>query len=332
MNQVVRLRLHYDDDLLDLPPTIIAKLPSVDPALRAVSDRLGQDRREVRSYQEVAADAHPQTPHSYYGGIDSVTGNTILLLEDLNSARQGDSVAGCSQAEARRALAQLTEFQAAWWDSPRLDRLDWMPLKDAETGAYQELYAGAWMSFISKTGDGMPPALRRLGDRLSLQVPRIKAKLTTPPRTIIHGDYRLDNCIFQTSSGAQSLLVFDWEFCARGRGTYDFATFVREAFSSQQRRDEELSLIRTCHSILVSNGVKDYPFAECLADYRLSMLEIFVFWIVTGATAISMTSGPPYICTTHWSVSTPPYPTLPATNYSRANVMCPKHACKSAPR
>ena len=107
MNQVVRLRLHYDDDLLDLPPTIIAKLPSADPALRAVSDRLGRDRREVRSYQEVAADAHLQTPHSYYGGIDSVTGNTILLLEDLNSARQGDSVAGCSQAEARRALAPI---------------------------------------------------------------------------------------------------------------------------------------------------------------------------------------------------------------------------------
>ena len=108
-------------------------------------------------------------------------------------------MAGCSLAEARRALAQLAEFQAAWWDSPRLDRLDWMPLKDAETGAYQELYAAAWMSFIRKAGDGMPPALRRLGDRLSLEVPRIKAKLTTPPRTIIHGDYRLDNCFFQTS-------------------------------------------------------------------------------------------------------------------------------------
>ena len=196
MNQVVRLRLHYDDDPLDLPRTIIAKLPSADPALRTISNRLGQDRREVRFYQEVAADAHLQTPHSYYCGIDSATGNTILLLEDLNSARQGDSVAGCSLAEARRALAQLAAFQAAWWDSPRLDRLDWMPLKDAETGAYQELYAAAWMSFIRKAGDGMPPALRRLGDRLSLEVPKIKAKLTTPPRTIIHGDYRLDNCFF----------------------------------------------------------------------------------------------------------------------------------------
>ena len=68
MNQVVRLRLHYDDDPLDLPRTIIAKLPSADPALRTISNRLGQDRREVRFYQEVAADAHLQTPHSYHGG------------------------------------------------------------------------------------------------------------------------------------------------------------------------------------------------------------------------------------------------------------------------
>ena len=124
------------------------------------SNRLGQDRREVRFYQEVATDAHLQTPHSYYCGIDSATGNTILLLEDLNSARQGDSVAGCSLPEARRALAQLAEFQAAWWDSPRLD---WMPLKDAETGAYQELYASAWMSFTRKAG--RPPEPRSSEDK-----------------------------------------------------------------------------------------------------------------------------------------------------------------------
>ena len=31
MNQVVRLRLHYDDDPVDLPHTVIVKLPSTDP-------------------------------------------------------------------------------------------------------------------------------------------------------------------------------------------------------------------------------------------------------------------------------------------------------------
>ena len=87
LNQVFRLRLRYHDDPLELPSTVIVKLPSADPALRMVSDRLGQDRREVRSYQEVAASGPLQTPHSYYCGLDPETGNTILLLEDVNAAR-----------------------------------------------------------------------------------------------------------------------------------------------------------------------------------------------------------------------------------------------------
>ena len=282
LNQVFRLRLHYDGDTLDLPRTIIVKLPSADPALRAISDRLGQDRREVMFYREVAANAPLQTPHSYYCEVDSGTGDTILLLEDVNGARQGDSVAGCSLAEARRSMVQLAEFQASWWDNPRLDRFEWMPLKDDETGVYQEIYAGAWESLLKKAGNVMPRGLGLLGDRLIQEIPRIKAKLTEPPRTIIHGDYRLDNCFFPTDFRTRPLVVFDWEFCARARGTCDAAAFIGEAFPPQQRRKEELGLLRAYHSTLVSNGVGGYPFEECLSDYRLSMLEVLVFWIVTG--------------------------------------------------
>ena len=282
MNQVVRLTLHYDDDPLDLPRTIIVKLPSTDPALKKVSARLRQDRREVKFYQELATDGRLQTPDSYYAGIDPATGNTILLLEDVNGARQGDSVAGCSLAEAHRSISQLAEFHAFWWDNPRLDKLEWMPLKDTEASVYREIYIGAWKSLVEKAGDAMPRGLRLLGDRLSLEIPKIKTKLTDPPRTVIHGDYRLDNCFFSTLEGPQSLIVFDWEFCARSRGVYDVATFISEAFSPQQRRDEELGLLRSYHSILMSNGVSDYPFDQCLSDYRLSMLEMFVFWVVTG--------------------------------------------------
>ena len=282
MNQVFRLRLHYHGGPLNLPRSVIVKLPSADPALRGVADRLGQDRREVRFYQEVAPGSSLQTPHSYYSATDSTTGGTVLLLEDVSGARQGDSVAGCSLAEARRSIALLAEFQASWWDSPRLDRLKWMPLKDAEAAAYREIYAGAWESLTRKAGDGMPQGLRRLGDRLDVEVPMIKSRLTNRPRTIIHGDFRLDNCFFHTPGGPRSLVVFDWEFCAQSRGTYDVATFISEAFPPQQRRNEELGLLRTYHSTLASNGVSDYPFEECWYDYRLSMLEVFVFWVISG--------------------------------------------------
>ena len=113
-------------------------------------------------------------------------------------------------------------------------------MKDAEAEVYQELYAGAWESLIQKAGDGMPRGLRLLGDRLGAEIPKIKAKLAKSPRTIIHGDYRLDNCFLLADGESQSLVVFDWEFCARSRGVYDVATFASEAFPPQQRRNEEL--------------------------------------------------------------------------------------------
>ena len=207
MNHVVRLHLRYDDDPLDLPRTIIVKLPSTDPGLRMLSGKLGLDRREVRFYQEVATNGHIQIPHTYYGGIDSANGGAILLLEDVSSDRQGDSIAGCSLSEAQHSLVQLARFQAVWWNNPRLETLDWMPLKDAESRLYQEVYADAWKSLKKKAGDGMPQGLRLLGDRLSLEVPRIKAQLTQPPQTIIHGDYRLDNCFFRPPAGVAQLIV-----------------------------------------------------------------------------------------------------------------------------
>ena len=74
MNRLFRLRLDYDVDLPGIPGAMIVKLPSTDPMLRTVFDRLGQNRREVRFYQELATNAHLPTPRSYYCGIDPATG------------------------------------------------------------------------------------------------------------------------------------------------------------------------------------------------------------------------------------------------------------------
>ena len=282
MHQIARLKLDYDYEPEDLPRTIIIKLPSTYPDVKAISDKLGDHEREAGFYEEVATNASLRSPYCYYSAIDPVTGHAVLLLQDLGDARQGDSLVGCSQAEAELTIRLLAKFHASWWESPQLPHLDWMPLKDAESSVYQEVYADAWKTFVQKSGDGMPRELRNIGERLSQHIPTIKARLTDPPRTIIHGDLRLDNCFFGTPISSQSIVVFDWEFCAKGRGTYDVATFISEAFPPQQRRNEEMGLLRMYHSTLVANGIQDYSFTQCLQDYRLSMLEIFVFWIVVG--------------------------------------------------
>ncbi len=282
MNQVFRLTLDYASGASNLPPTLIVKLPSADPMLRTVFDRLGQNRREVSFYRHIASDENLSLPTCYYSGVNPETENTALLLEDLIDARQGDSVAGCSLDDAHRAIVHLARFQAAWWDNPRLDDLDWMPLKRDESDAYLDIYPAAWESLIHQAGHGMPPSLRQLGDTLRPHLARIKARLTRRPRTIVHGDYRLDNCFFDDGTESKPPVVFDWEFCVRGRGVCDVATFISEAFPVQQRREVERNLVGTYHTVLLENGVNDYPFWECWRDYRLAMLEIFVFWIVAG--------------------------------------------------
>ena len=143
MNQLFRLRLHFDPGPADRPDTVIAKLPSADPLLRTVFDRLGQNRREVGFYWNLANSPQMPTPRVYHSAMDPPTGNTVLLLEDLSSLRQGDSVAGCTLDDARRCMEQLARFQASWWDSPLLDGLDWMPLREADAVAYEQIYPGA---------------------------------------------------------------------------------------------------------------------------------------------------------------------------------------------
>ena len=282
MSQLYRLRLEYDGDAAGLPRSLVLKLPSSDPHMRSYFDRVGQNQREALFYRQRVADGLLHTPLSYYCGADTSTGDTALLLEDLSDSRQGDSVAGCTPEEAALAVTQLARFQAAWWGSPRLDALDWLPSKDSEAAFYTEVYADGWREFAEKAGAGLPAGMRDVGDRLEAAVSAIKSRLVRAPQTILHGDFRLDNFFFPSAEGAPPLVVFDWEFCVRGRGAYDVATFVSESFSTEQRRAVEMDLLRLYHATLAEHGVTDYSFDECVEDYRLSMLEILVFWIVTG--------------------------------------------------
>ncbi len=50
MNRLFKLDLEYSAVSADLPRSAVVKLPSADPVLRTIFDRLGQNRREVMFY------------------------------------------------------------------------------------------------------------------------------------------------------------------------------------------------------------------------------------------------------------------------------------------
>ena len=122
MGQIVRLSLDYDRAEQTAPHTLIAKLSSSDPTLRALGNSLGLYKREVHFYRELAEQVRVRTPRCYFAAIDSVTGASLLLLEDLAPARNGDRIAGCEPHEATLVIDALATLHADWWMRPEIGR------------------------------------------------------------------------------------------------------------------------------------------------------------------------------------------------------------------
>ncbi len=271
--QISRLKLAYDSQEDGAPQSLIAKFPATDSTVRAVLNRLRLYEREVRFYEEVAPQVGLSTPRRYYSATDRETGHHVLLLEDLAPARVGDNVAGCSDKDAELVVSEIAQFHAAFWESPRLADLEWMFSYQRDADRKQERYGQLWHPFLEKVGDLLPPALLEVGQRLGDNLASISRQLGEPPRTVLHGDYRLDNIVFGAPGAGSSLTVIDWQVSEIGRGVADVAYFVAHSIDPEQRRATELELLRNYHSVLLAWGVRDYDFEACLHDYRLSLLH-----------------------------------------------------------
>jgi aminoglycoside/choline kinase family phosphotransferase len=271
--QISRLSLEYDLAEADAPRSLIAKFASATPEMRQRS--IPSYEREVRFYQQLARQTTLPTPTCYYGDIDTETGFHILLLQDLAPARSGSRVEGASPDQAELAIRHIARFHATWWESPQLEEISWL-LATTTKFDYDGLEARHnqwWPEFYRQAKHRLPDSIKEIGARLGRRRADIIRHLASPPQTLIHSDYQLDNLIFGTSKGDIPFAVVDWQFVRRGRGIWDVAYFLSQNLEPDDRRTVETDLLRAYHQILLDNDIQGYTFAQCLHDYRLSLLH-----------------------------------------------------------
>lgn len=282
MGQLAQVTLEYDPSESFAPRSLIAKFPNPSPENRRLADMFRFYEIETRFYREIADEVELRTPRCYYSALDAQTHDFVLLLEDLAPARVGDQLAGCSPEQAELAIRRLAGFHATWWESPRLQQLDWLPDTNDPVRAQttQAGYQMAWGPFVEGFGDEVPPSMLEIGERFGRNVARLMDGLAAPPRTIMHADYRLDNLFFAAPEGGDPLAVIDWQLCQRGRGAFDIAYFVIFTLPPEERKAKEMELLRNYHGILTENGVQDYDIDQCLRDYRLSALFCLLYAVI----------------------------------------------------
>lgn len=281
--QLARLTLTYDGAAEGSPRTLIAKIPTTDPQTRGMVSIFRFYEREVRFYQELAAELTLGTARCYFGDFDAGSGGFILLLEDLAATRLGDQLAGASIEDARTTIGELAKLHAAWWNSPRLASLTWMPVaNDPINKAGVMLFPQAWQIFLQRFGDGLPGELRTTGEKLCGEVGGILDQFVDAPITLCHGDVRLDNLFFAVRTGDPPLKVIDWQIGIRGVGAYDAGYFMSQSLNVDTRRAHEEELLRLYHSLLTENGVSGYSYDELLHHYRWTLLFCMAYPVMGG--------------------------------------------------
>ena len=267
MSDSVRLTLTYAS-ADGGPPTLIAKLPAADPTSRATALALRSYENEVRFYQQLAPQLPIRTPDVYYADIEVATARFVLLLEDMAPARQGDQLQGCTADMARVAVDELVHLHAPRWADPSLATLEWLHRdRDAQQQFLMVLLPSLWDGFRQRYAAELGADVHVAGEALFGRLGEYLSA-DSEPWTVVHGDYRLDNLLFDPTPGGVALTVVDWQTCGRGPALNDVAYFIGAGLLPDTRAEIEEELVRDYHRGLVATGVERYDWNRCWRDYR----------------------------------------------------------------
>jgi len=221
----------------------------------------------------MARTAAIRVPHALVAEIDLATDDFVVLFDDLGPARAVDQLDGCTLADAETALHEAAALHAPRWGDPALATIDWLAVKPAQlTPMVDAVLPPIITMFKDRYRDVLEPEFVALIDRLphALIVSRTDAAM---PRTVMHGDFRLDNMLFDVNGGAAPIATMDWQTVTIGCGLTDVAYFLSAGISPDERRAHEAALVRGYHAELVRRGVRDYDWDRCWFDYRRNTLH-----------------------------------------------------------
>jgi hypothetical protein len=282
-----RLGLGYAPGAPAGPASLVVKMPSISPAVRAVARGWSTYRREVLFYRNIAATLDLRMPQPYVAEHDPQTDRFVLVMEDLSHATDGDQVAGLSLDNVRMALEGIAALHARWWNRPELVSLEAIiqPFGEGLWAGTGARHAAAWPSFEAFVAARASPELLRVGERMGAALDRLMLDMAARPRTLCHGDFRADNLMFEPGDGPGRLITVDWQGPTQARGAFDVAMLMSMSVTTELRREHEGDLLRDYHDRLAAGGVQDYAYDEFIRDYRRGLVIAFTYAVQAGPAA-----------------------------------------------
>lgn len=249
------VRFHIEYDRVGAgPATLAGKFPAADLTSRGTAAAFGLYAKEVGFYRELQPHVAVRAPRTYAAEIAENATDFILLFEDLGPARQGNQLASCTPEEARAGIRQAAALHAPSWGNPAIIETPWLQARPEVIAQITALYPRAQEIFRERYADQLEPEFMQLCEELAeLNASRFDRAQTT--QCLIHGDFRLDNMLFDIAGGAEPIAVLDWQTVALGNGLTDIGYFLGTGIGDPLRRAHEAELLDLYCTEMTARGV-----------------------------------------------------------------------------
>lgn len=266
----IRFVVDYDRDE-GAPTSFVGKFASSDPTSRQTGAGFGLYEREVGFYRHLADTVAIRSPRCHSAEYDPADGTFALLLEDLTPARAGNQLTGCDIADAERAMEQAAALHGPRWNDESLRELSFLDSSGARDFVVS-VFPDCLAEFHRRYDGVLEPEYMAVCDRYGELV---GGAFNHVPKnfTLTHGDFRLDNMLFDARGGEVPLAVLDWQSPGIGIGAVDVAYFMGMALSIENRRAHERHLLEYYLEQMRGYGVRDYDYDALYYDYRLTLLS-----------------------------------------------------------
>ncbi|MCE2709843.1 MAG: ecdysteroid 22-kinase family protein [Ilumatobacteraceae bacterium] len=279
MSESRRLHLTYSA-ACDLPSTMIVKFPSGDPRSRATGKATRCYEVETSFYRDLRDALDVGAPRCFHVERNEATDEFLLLLEDFAPCEQGDQIAGCTAIQAEACVDELVRLHGPLWNSPFLATLPWLNRStDKDRSGSQALMQQVFPGFMQRYGDRLSAAARRVGEEF-IRDSGGYFRRELPHRTVVHGDFRLDNLLFRGANDG-GVGVVDFQTATHACGAQDLAYFVGAGLTTEARRAHERELVQRWVEGLRGYNIK-LGFDDAWLEYRRFTFAGYVMAVVAS--------------------------------------------------
>jgi thiamine kinase-like enzyme len=282
-----RYSIEYLSAPHNAPRTLVGKFVSPDPISRGTGLAMGIYAKEAMFYREFAPalERRMRVARAWVSEFDAAREATLILMEDLAPAEQGDQMEGCSVEAAQQAVAELAGLHSTFWEHEVLvdHPVFGNPRDPMRAMILQHMMNEHWPAFIERYRDRLSADMIELGTKLVSSLTNWVMQ-RTGPMTLSHNDYRADNLMIAPSgdSGPGWTAAVDWQTVSVGFGGGDLGYFLGASLLPDDRRAHQDRLIDLWHGLLVDHGVKGYDRSMAWDDYRNGQFAGFITAVVSS--------------------------------------------------